>query len=84
MRICCFVPGKDKRIFLSSFVFSATVQHYQPSVQWIPVPLSPRLSGGGVMLTTHLHPMLKLRMSGAIPPFTHMPSWYALGKPYLR
>jgi hypothetical protein len=28
--------------------------------------------------------MLKLRMSGAIPPFTHMPSWYALGKPYLR
>jgi len=61
-------------IFLSSELFNATLRHNQPSVQWVPMPLSPRLSGGGVMLTTHLHPMLKLRMIGAIPPFTHMPS----------
>jgi len=84
MQICCSVPGKDNRNFLSSEVFIATLRHNQPSIQWVPVLLSPRLSGGGVMLTTHLQPMLKLRMSRAMPPFTHMPSWYAVGKLYLR
>jgi len=32
-------------------------------------------SGRDVSLTTYLELMPKLRMSGAIPPFSHMPSW---------
>jgi hypothetical protein len=34
-------------------------------------------SGRGVKLTTHLHPVLRLRMCGAIPLSPHMPSWRA-------
>jgi hypothetical protein len=30
-------------------------------------------------LTTHLHLVLKLRISGAIPPFPHKASWCAIG-----
>jgi len=79
-----FCSWQGQKIFLNSEVFSVTLRHNQPSVQWISVPLSPRLSGGGVMLITQFHPMPKLRMSGAIPPFTRMLSWYAVEKLYLR
>ena len=83
MRNCCSIPGKDKRFLLFSEMFRAALWHTQPFVPWVPGLLSPRLSSSSVMLTTHLHLVLKLRMSGAIPPFTHMPSWYAEGKLYL-
>jgi len=29
------------------------------------------------MLTTHLHLVPKLRMTGSIPPLPHVPSWHA-------
>ena len=37
----------------------------------------------GVMLTTHLHPVLRLRFSGAIDVLPHMLSWYVQRQPYL-
>jgi hypothetical protein len=33
------------------------------------------LQGRGVELTTHLHPVPRIRISGAIPPYSHMHSW---------
>jgi hypothetical protein len=37
----------------------------------------------GVRLTSHLHLVPKLRMSGATPPVCHMAEWRALGLLYL-
>jgi hypothetical protein len=37
--------------------------------------LSLRLSGRGVKLSTHLYLVPMLRVRGAVPPFSHTPSW---------
>ena len=55
-------------------------------------PFSPLLRGGAypgnkatgnVKLTTHLHIVPRLRMSGVIPPFIHIYSCHSLGQLYL-
>jgi hypothetical protein len=45
--------------------------------------LSPlRASYKGIKLTSHLHPVPWVRMSGSTPPICHMPSWYEQGQFY--
>lgn len=41
-----------------------------------------RSSGRGLKVTTHLHLVTKLQMSGTILPFPHAPSWRAQGPLY--
>lgn len=49
----------------------------QTSIQWAPGGLFPlKCSGCVVRVTTYLHLVLRLRMSGAIPPLPNMPSWH--------
>ena len=43
-----------------------------------------RLSGRGVMLTTHLHLVPRLRMSGAVPLLSYTPSRLRQGQIYLN
>jgi hypothetical protein len=47
----------------------------QPPTQWVPRTLIPGLNrqDGAADNQSHLAP--RLRVSGATPPFTHMPSW---------
>jgi hypothetical protein len=53
----------------------------QPPITWVMKTLSPRSSGQGTKLTTHLHLVTKLRMSGA--PLPHMTSWHTQRQLYL-
>ena len=52
----------------------------QPNIRWVPGLFHRGYSGRVVKLTTHFHLVPKLRMSGTIPPFPHVPSWRVEGK----
>ena len=61
-------------IFINPEYFSMHLQNIQTSSSANPAPYSMHSrvlyqdkSGQGMMLTTHLHPAARLRMSGAIP-----------------
>ena len=43
----------------------------QPPVHWIPEFVSWRIKRQGLKLPTHLHLVLKTRLSGSIPPFSY-------------
>lgn len=70
LRNCGLVPSMDW--------FFSYPKHWlwfcgptQPDVQWIP-----RSVGQGMMVTAGLHPVLRLRMKGAVLPFLHLLSWH--------
>jgi len=46
------------------------------------LPFNGYLGRGRGVVTTHLHLAPRLRMSGPITPFPHMPSWRAQGQMY--
>jgi len=53
----------------------------QPLIKWVMKTFSPGSSGQGTKLTTHLHLVTMLRMSGA--PLPHMTSWHTQRQLYL-
>jgi hypothetical protein len=62
------------------------VKKSRPSLSHIQLEsgsLSPSLKRPGHYPRAHFHLLLKLIMSGAIPPLPHMPSWRAQGQIYL-
>jgi hypothetical protein len=64
--------GFDSRRGLGIFLFitasRTAMGPTQPPTQWVPGAPSLGLSGQVVKLTTHIHPMPRSRMRGAIPP----------------
>jgi hypothetical protein len=46
--------------------------------------LSMGIKQPGITTTHYLHLLLTLRMSGGIPPLSHMPSWHERGRLYLH
>jgi hypothetical protein len=72
-----WIPRKDRRYFFSPKC---------PGRLWGPPNLLfivyRRKSGRGVKLTSHLHVVPRLKLSGAIPPVPHMPECFAQGQPY--
>jgi hypothetical protein len=59
-----YVPDRDK-LFLFSETFKLSLGPTQHLIQWVP-----RVLSVGVKIATHLHLLLRLRMSGAIPPLS--------------
>jgi len=57
---------QHRQKFLFSKMSRLALGSTQPLIQWAPAVPSPGCSGQGVKLTTHLHPVPRLRMSGAI------------------
>jgi hypothetical protein len=55
----------------------------QPPIQWTPGGSFQGVKRPGLTLTTHLHPLPRLIMSGAVTPHPHTPLWGVQGKFYL-
>ena len=75
----CSIPGRGKR--LPCFPTSPQQRNggtcHPPYDYWLPGTNCTRMN-----LTTHLYPVPRLRMSGAIPP-THMDLWQTKGHIYI-
>jgi hypothetical protein len=56
-----YVPHRDKLVLFSE-TFTLALGPTQHPIQWVP-----RVLPVGVQITTHLHLLLRLRMSGALP-----------------
>lgn len=63
--------GKGEEIFLFFQILRQSLNPTQSPNQWLKDALSRGFGDRGVKLTTHLRPMPRLRMSGALPPFPH-------------
>jgi len=63
------------RLFISAPASRLALGPIQPPIQWVPGFLSPGLSDWSMKLITHFHLVLRVRMSGTIPPHTHKSSW---------
>jgi len=59
-----YVPHRDK-LFLFSETFKLALGSIQHPIQWVP-----RVLSLGLQITTHLHLLLRLSMSGAILPLS--------------
>ena len=59
-----YVPHGDK-FFIFSETFKLALGPTQHLIQWVP-----RVLSVGIKITTHLHVLVRLRMSGAIPPLS--------------
>jgi hypothetical protein len=77
--------GRRQSYHLTAFTKSV-LPHTVPPIQWLPLgSVFANKNGQGVWLTTHLHLLLRLGMSGALPPFllfafiayigTSVPGW---------
>jgi hypothetical protein len=62
-----FLAGAGKGFFLSATSSRPALGPTQPPVQWVLEALSP-----GIKLTTHLNIVPRLRICGAVPPFSHV------------
>jgi hypothetical protein len=61
------IPGRDRDLFLFATASRLALGLIQP-----PIPMATRVC----FLGSKLHLVPRSRISGAIPPFSHMPSWY--------
>ena len=77
-----FAVGTTDFSFLQSF--KQTPGPTQPPIQWIIGALLLNVSRQGIKLTTHLHLVLRVIMTGEIPPLPHKPARYAQGRLYFR
>jgi hypothetical protein len=71
------IPGRARDFFSSPKVQTVSRAHPASCTQ-----RALYLRGCGVKLTTHLHPVPTIRISGAVPPYSHMPSWSAQEQVY--
>jgi len=68
-------------LFLISETSRASVGHTKPLMLWVPEDLSRGKTAW--VLSSHLHPAPRLRVSGAKPLLPFMPSWRIQGQLYL-
>lgn len=68
MRNYSSIRGKGEEIFLSFQILRQNLRTTQPPNQWLKEALSTGLGGRGVKLTTHLRPVPRSGMSGALLP----------------
>jgi hypothetical protein len=68
------IPGRGKIVLSSAKCSDRLCGGNQPLTVWVPGVLSLELRRQGVKLTTRLHLVPKITMSGAIPPLSHDPS----------
>ena len=67
-----WIPGKGRRIYLSSKAPNPAVNPTQPPAEWVPaIPFSEE-SSQALALITHLHLVLRLGMSGVVYPLPHI------------
>jgi len=65
-----------QEILLFSTMSRMALDPTQPTIQWILGYFPQGYSRWAVQLTTHLHPVLRLRMSGAKPHSPYTLPWY--------
>jgi hypothetical protein len=70
LKNCVLTPSRGNRFYLFSKASMLALGPTQPTGELI----SWGYSGWGVELTMHLHLVPRLRVIGATPPLTHMPS----------
>jgi hypothetical protein len=75
LRNCGLIPGGGRRFFLSTRKSRRILRPMKLPIQCVPGALPLRQSSRGIKLTTHLHLVLRLRISGAValcpPPPPH-------------
>ena len=70
-------------VFSFSLMFSRpSVGPIWPPIQWVQRVLSPGVSSRGVKRTIRVHPVPRLRLSGALLYYTYVPSWRIQGQHY--
>jgi hypothetical protein len=67
------------RIFVDSEMSKPALQSTYLPIQLAMGAVSLKRKQPECEVTTHLHPVLRLGMIGAIPPLPHMPAWNAHG-----
>jgi hypothetical protein len=64
-------PGRYRDFFLFVTAFRPSLGLTPLRIKWVLGSLRRRKIGRGVELSTHVHPVQRLKMHGAVPPFLH-------------
>jgi hypothetical protein len=78
-----FDSRQVQQIYLFTKEISPNLEPTQPHIQCMPATMFPYIKRPGVKLTTHLHLVPRLRMTGATAPLLHALSCVARGQLYV-